>query len=113
MLQFGRRLGLCSKPLYILSARQFASQNHLHRDISIQAGLSRTIYHTHPTAGDLLQQCVVSEVANPRMEWRDGVNIPTLVVHWPRFLAQFQRALQGTARAEGLGMAGRYRRTAF
>jgi hypothetical protein len=62
------RLGLHLKPLQLAGAGKVAGQDHLQRDLAIEADLPRAIDHAHAAAPDLFDQLVVPHSTSRRTD---------------------------------------------
>gem|GEM_PF-4861092 len=67
MLQPGGRLAFHLKPVKLARAREIPRQDHLQRDVPVQADLPRPVDDSHAAAADLLDQLVV---ADPPSRWQ-------------------------------------------
>ena len=65
MVEIGRRLRLGAEPPHIPGRSQLAGQDQFHRDEAIGADLARLVDNAHAAAGDLFQQFVIAEIADP------------------------------------------------
>jgi len=63
--QAGGGLGLAMEAFNSLPAGERAQQEHLHGDDPVQADLAGAVNNPHPAVGDLFQQFIVAEGAQP------------------------------------------------
>ncbi|MCI0681723.1 MAG: hypothetical protein L0Y71_06440 [Gemmataceae bacterium] len=65
VVEIGRRFRLAMKPFDVGVAGQVAGEDHLQRNDAVETGLSSFVDHPHAAAGDLFEQFVVADVADP------------------------------------------------
>src|SRR5262245_41137691 len=65
MIKLGSGFRLSIESLHVGLVGQLSRQDHLQGDDSLKVYLPRLEDHPHPATGDLLQQLIITEVADP------------------------------------------------
>jgi hypothetical protein len=113
MPQTRRRRGFDAKPMDEFFARILAKQQQLDRHNSVEAGLSRFVDNAHAAARDFLQQLVITEMADVRIEDARGRFMTPRVTRRGLFRRKIKRTGQGAARTQTFGQVCWQRRAAF